>query len=60
MAQVYVLACSTGRPLMTIKDSVAEGFKKDLEEGGDQWAKMFFQAAKRDLIKQGRDKDFCT
>ena len=57
---MYVLACSTGRPLMTIKDSVAEGFKKDLEEGGDQWAKMFFQAAKRDLIKQGRDKDFCT
>jgi len=58
--EVYVLACSTGRPLMTIKDEVAEGFKKDLEEGGDQWAKMFFHAAKRDLIKQRRDADFCT
>jgi len=29
-------------------------------DAGEHWAKMFFEAAKRDLIKQGRDADFCT
>jgi ribulose-5-phosphate 4-epimerase/fuculose-1-phosphate aldolase len=58
--EVYVLACSTGKQLMYISDEVALGFKKDLDEGGDQWAKMFFEAAKRDLVKQGRDADFAS
>jgi len=58
--EVYVLACSTGRPLMHISDETADAFKKDLDSGGEHWAKMFFEAAKRDLIKQGRDADFCT
>ncbi|KAK3288290.1 hypothetical protein CYMTET_4229 [Cymbomonas tetramitiformis] len=57
-AEVQVLVYSTGKPYTLIGDEVAAGFKKDMDEGKAGWAKNYFDAAKRNLIKQGKDADF--